>query len=156
MFEQVNTSTQRVQRHTAQELNEKILRQMQADVTCYASRLDDIERRLRQLDNEWDTERTLECNAGALMFITTMLGLLFNRKWHIMSAGIGAFLFQHAVQGWCPPLPVIRRMGIRTPSEIEKERYALKALRGDFKDITADGKSDQQKAELAMQAVDMT
>jgi hypothetical protein len=43
-----------------------------------------------------------------------------------------AFLFQHALQGWCPPVPILRRLAFRTASEIEHERYALKALRGDF------------------------
>jgi hypothetical protein len=32
-----------------------------------------------------------------------------------------------------PPLPVFRRLGVRRSSEIEQERYALKALRGDFR-----------------------
>jgi len=45
---------------------------------------------------------------------------------------VAAFLFQHAVQGWCPPIPVLRRLGVRTSREIELERIALKALRGDF------------------------
>jgi hypothetical protein len=33
-------------------------------------------------------------------------------------------------------LPVLRRLGIRTADEINKERYALKALRGDFKRLS--------------------
>ncbi|HET9942578.1 MAG TPA: hypothetical protein VFR05_04515, partial [Terriglobia bacterium] len=41
-------------------------------------------------------------------------------------------LLQHAVQGWCPPVPLFRRLGIRTQREIDEERYALKAMRGDF------------------------
>ena len=45
---------------------------------------------------------------------------------------VGGFLLQHAVQGWCPPVPVFRRLGVRTQTEIDEERYALKALRGDF------------------------
>lgn len=45
------------------------------------------------------------------------------------------FLFQHAVQGWCPPVSLLRRLGFRTSSEIDAERYALKALRGDFKEL---------------------
>jgi hypothetical protein len=45
---------------------------------------------------------------------------------------VTAFLFQHAVQGWCPPVPILRRLGFRTVTEIEQERHALKALRGDF------------------------
>jgi hypothetical protein len=41
----------------------------------------------------------------------------------------------HAVQGWCPPVPVLRKMGIRTRSEIDREKFALKVLRGDFQDV---------------------
>ena len=50
---------------------------------------------------------------------------------------VTAFLFQHAVQGWCPPVPILRRMGFRTADEINRERYALKALRGDFQPVQA-------------------
>jgi hypothetical protein len=35
-------------------------------------------------------------------------------------------------QGWCPPLTVFRRLGVRTRREIDLERYAIKALRGDL------------------------
>jgi hypothetical protein len=45
------------------------------------------------------------------------------------------FLLQHALQGWCPPVSLFRRLGVRTSAEIEQERYALKALRGDFQNI---------------------
>jgi hypothetical protein len=45
---------------------------------------------------------------------------------------VTGFLFQHAVEGWCPPIPVLRRLGFRTAREIDIERVALKALRGDF------------------------
>ena len=48
----------------------------------------------------------------------------------------------HGLQGWCPPVPFLRRMGFRTASEIDYERYALKALRGDFKDVTANNGHD--------------
>jgi hypothetical protein len=50
---------------------------------------------------------------------------------------VTAFLLQHALQGWCPPVPVFRRLGVRTTAEIDRERYALKALRGDFKRLDA-------------------
>jgi hypothetical protein len=39
-----------------------------------------------------------------------------------------SFLLQHALQGWCPPLPILRRMGVRTRGEIDQEKYELKAL----------------------------
>lgn len=43
-----------------------------------------------------------------------------------------SFLLLHATQGWCPPLPLFRRLGVRTRGEIEKEKFALRFLRGDF------------------------
>ena len=51
---------------------------------------------------------------------------------------VSGFLLQHAIQGWCPPLPVFRKLGFRTRAEIEQERYALKLLRGDFSEIQHD------------------
>ncbi len=45
---------------------------------------------------------------------------------------VAAFLLQHALQGWCPPLPLLRRLGIRTAAEIHDEIIALRILRGDF------------------------
>ena len=53
-------------------------------------------------------------------------------RWLALPALVTGFLFQHAVQGWCPPLPILRRLGVRTAREIELERVALKMLRGDF------------------------
>ena len=43
-----------------------------------------------------------------------------------------AFLLSHAIAGWCPPLPLLKALGFRARAEIDKEKYALKALRGDF------------------------
>ena len=60
-----------------------------------------------------------------------------------------AFLFQHALQGWCPPVPVLRRLGFRTVYEIDRERFSLKAIRGDFEQVPR----APDKAAEAMQAV---
>lgn len=128
-------SVERVPMHTAEEVNERIRRQTQRNIAHFAKAGSlSITRRLNELDAEWDTERTLEANASSLALIGVGLGALFNRKWLILPAVVTGFLLQHALQGWCPPLPVLRRMGVRTRSEIDRERYALKALRGDFKD----------------------
>ena len=63
------------------------------------------------------------------------LGAFVDRRWFIFPAAIAGFLLQHAIQGWCPPVPLFRRMGIRTAHEIQQERHALKALRGDYRDV---------------------
>ena len=60
------------------------------------------------------------------------LGVFRDRRWFLLPGAVAGFLLQHAVQGWCPPLPVLRRLGVRTADEINQERFALKALRGDF------------------------
>src|SRR5213082_440688 len=84
-------------------------------------------------------ERWLEANASALAFTGTVLGLLVNKKFFAIPCVVLPFLFQHAVQGWCPPVPIFRRKGVRSRREIDAEKYALKALRGDFSQVTAKG-----------------
>jgi hypothetical protein len=99
---------------------------------------EEISARIAALDAEWDIERYLEVLAPSLALGGLVLGLVRSRKWLLLSGGVLGFLVQHAVQGWCPPLAVLRRMGVRTRREIDEERYALKALRGDFAGLPPD------------------
>lgn len=46
-----------------------------------------------------------------------------------MAGIVPAFLFQHALQGWCPPIELFRFLGRRSRNEIDAESTAL---RGDF------------------------
>lgn len=147
----VEPTEQRVENATAEQVNAQIDRQIEANVLHYAQRLDQIEQRLNELDQEWDIERTLEANAGTLAAAGFVLGLL-SRKFRVLPLVIGGFLVQHAIQGWCPPIPLFRRMGIRTTREINQERYALKALRGDFQQVGSDGQDAIAKAHSAMKA----
>jgi hypothetical protein len=128
----LSSSAERVPAHTDPSVNRRIQAQAERRIAELSHRLDRIGLRLEQLDQEWDTERTLEANAALLAFTGTALAATVDRRWLALPALVTAFLFQHAVQGWCPPLPVIRRLGFRTPREIEQERHALKALRGDY------------------------
>jgi hypothetical protein len=77
-------------------------------------------------------ERVLETNASALALGGLVLGLLVNKKFFIIPCFVLPFLLQHALQGWCPPVPMFRSRGIRTRKEIDTEKSAVKALRGDF------------------------
>ena len=132
-------TTMRVQNHTADHVNQKIKTATEERVRRIAAEgRPAINRRLAELDQEWDIERTLEANAASVTFIGSVLGLTVDRRWMYLPAAVGVFLLQHAVQGWCPPMMWFRRMGIRTATEIDHERYALKALRGDFLAITSD------------------
>jgi hypothetical protein len=95
----------------------------------------DLSRRILELEQEWDIERWIEMNASLLAFSGVSLALFRGKRWLVLPAAVTAFLFQHAVQGWCPPVPLLRRLGVRTRQEILRELYALKALRGDFSDL---------------------
>jgi hypothetical protein len=137
----IPSTVERVPQHTDEHVNQGIRRQTEERVArCAAAGREAIDRRLAELDHEWDIERTLEANAATAVLVGVTLGATVDRKWFYFPAVIAGFLLQHAVQGWCPPLPVFRRLGYRTQPEIDQERYALKALRGDFDDISRDGK----------------
>lgn len=129
----VASSATRVRRHTSSESQRRIDRRTERTVRTRAqggSR--SIERRLRELDREWDVERTIQANASSLALSGTLLGLFVHRGFFALPVAVCAFLLQHAIQGWCPPVPLLRRLGFRTSEEIARERYALKAVRGDF------------------------
>src|SRR5208337_1752130 len=92
--------------------------------------------RIEALDREWDIERVQEANAASLGLLGVLLGLSRKRRWLLLlPLTVSGFLLQHAIQGWCPPVPLLRRFGVRTRFEIEQERYALKVLRGDFEHV---------------------
>lgn len=93
---------------------------------------DEITERIRALNLEWDTERVLEVNAALLTILSSYLGIKTSKFWIFLTGVVGIFLLQHALHGWCPPLPFIRKWGVRTESEINDEKTALKVLRRDF------------------------
>jgi hypothetical protein len=126
----------RVRANTSQEINRRLDCESDARVRQYAQKSsDEITRRIKELDREWDMERLLETNASALAFTGLLLGVTHSKKWLIVPGIVLPFLFQHAIQGWCPPVPIFRRLGVRTREEIDREKYALKVLRGDFERI---------------------
>lgn len=141
-------TTERVSVHTADAINRRIRREAEERVAYFANHPTEIPARLHELDREWDIERTLEANASTLALTGVVLGATVDKRWLALPALVLTFLFQHAVQGWCPPMPVLRRLGFRTTSEIEQERYTLKALRGDFAEVEHAG----DKASAVMEA----
>jgi hypothetical protein len=135
MGKQMQTE-ERVRSSTSPAQNDKIDREIKLNLAQYKD-LDSgaIQERLKELDKKWDIERTLMFNAATLSLTGAMLAIFVNRKWAIMPAVVTSFLIQHTLQGWCPPLPLFRAMGIKSREELDREKYALKALRGDFKHV---------------------
>ena len=128
-------SRTRVPEHTRDSVNRQIRHRTARNIHYYSQHQDEIPQRLHALDREWDIERAIEANAATLGLLGVTLAATHNRRWLALPALVTGFLLQHAVQGWCPPVPVLRRLGFRTTFEIEEERQALKALRGDYKKV---------------------
>ena len=141
-------SATRVPAHTDHTVQQCIRQATVDNIARGISASDRIDSRLAELDREWDTERILELNASLLALSGVLLGKFVNRKWFFLSIAVTGFLAQHALQGWCPPLPVLRRLGVRTRKEIELERNALKTARGDFDKVPAQGNLFERADEL--------
>ena len=124
----------RVRRNTPAEINHMIDCRIDSNLHHYANlNHEEISRRIDELDREWDMERILETNAASFTLLRLALAKTKHRKWLLLSTDVAGFLLQHALQGWCPPVSVFRRLGVRTRGEIDREKYGLKHLRGDFK-----------------------
>ena len=133
----ISENADRVQRNTASDVNLKVEVKSRRRVEGYNVLGNEyIDEHLQRLDREWDIERALETGAAALTFTGTVLGATSDRRWLALPLVVSAFLMQHALQGWCPPLVLFRRLGLRTRREIDKEKFALKAMRGDFVGVT--------------------
>jgi hypothetical protein len=128
----------RVRKHTHPESLARIDAAIEENIRFYATQPEPvISRRIEELECEWSIERWLEANASSLALTGLVFGM-FRKKWLLVTGGVLSFLLLHAVQGWCPPLPLLRRLGIRTRGEIDREKFALKFLRGDFRSIPSD------------------
>jgi hypothetical protein len=146
-------SYDRVRSNSSDKINEQLDAQALERVAEFEGKsASEITERLDQLDKEWDVERMLQTNASVLALSGLVLGVTASRKWLAVPGVVLPFLFQHAVQGWCPPLPVLRKLGVRTRKEIDREKYALKALRGDFASVDRVGHSGNDRAQEAFQS----
>jgi hypothetical protein len=143
----------RVQAHTAERVNQRLADEARRRVLEASKEPPKVlAERIRQIDETWDIERLLEMNASALAFTGIMMGLFVDKKWFALPCMVLPFLFLHAVQGWCPPIPALRRMGVRTRKELDAEKYALKALRGDFAELDAHGQGPLVRGQDAWHA----
>jgi hypothetical protein len=121
------TTAHRVSSNTDPEINAWIWRQTEEHMReVAAAGRKAIDRRLRELDEEWDIERYVETMAPSFTLLGLTLGVMTDRRWLLLPFLVQTFFLQHALQGWCPPIPVLRRLGVRTMQEIERERCCLR------------------------------
>jgi len=125
-----------VRLHTRELLNQEIDNRIHESVAFYsAAPPDALERRLRELDHEWDIERATETVMSTAILLGVVLTVVVGPWWWLLTGVAAACLLSHSLFGWWPLLPAFRWLGLLTPSEINHERYALKVVRGDFQNL---------------------
>lgn len=89
--------------------------------------------RLTQLEREWSAGRMTKAAIGVSIVVGLGLTALAGPWWLILPAVGGFFLLQYLFsrQSWLGA--TFREMGFRSGADIDQEKFALRALRGDFK-----------------------
>ena len=114
---------------------------------------DALTRSITQLRYEWDFDRTVETEASLMGLFGLALGVAVDKRLLVLPAFVSTMLVLYATHGWYPLLPLFRRIGVRTQDEIDRERYGLKALRGDFRALPPAGSPAAERAAAAWKAV---
>ena len=131
-------TSKRVSRSTNKFINLRIREETISNINDQRNEENKISERINKLDYEWDIERILEANAASMILAGSISGFMKNKNRCFLFIGfVGFFLLLHSLQGWCPPVPILRRFGVRTEQEIQNEKFTLKLLRGDFQQISS-------------------
>jgi hypothetical protein len=152
----INLTSQRVRLNTPDHVNEQIRTETERRIAYYVAHPEQIDRRLAELDEEWDVERLIETEAPTMTLTGITLSALLGRKWLVLPLFAQSMVLLHALQGFYPLLPLFRRMGVRTNREIATERYALKAIRGDFRQVSQGAGDGRERADQALRAAQAT
>ena len=115
----VPPSSTRVQMNTAPEINARIRQETDASIAYY-SQNPELDR-----SSGWPSSTANGISSVCARAACRIRGLRRDRtgghpiaQWLIVPMLVTGFLWQYAVQGWSPQLPVLRRLGFRTPQEI--------------------------------------
>jgi len=109
-----------------------------------------ISQRIEELDQECDLDRTMALYGSGIGLGTLLFSFIGGKKWLFLGGTALGFLLKHSLDGTSPMVPLLRKLGVRTRSEIDREKYALKILRGDFADMP---KPDQLKKNPAKEVI---
>jgi len=145
------TSTDAARSHVPDEVNRDIDEHVEQCVRSMAQRdRGEITRYLLKLEKEWDLNRVVSVVGAAV----ALAGLGLSRKPGRVLGGVAAgLLLQHGLLGFSPLGGLVRRLaGVRTRREIDLEKFALKALRGDFERIPKNDGGPLARANAALVA----
>jgi hypothetical protein len=94
-----------------------------------------IARRLGVLDSEWSAGRVAKVAVAGGILLGLAAAVFVSMWWLVVPVALGLLLLQYLVSrdGWLTS--ALRQLGLRSGAEIEHERFALRALRGDFHNL---------------------
>jgi hypothetical protein len=89
--------------------------------------------------------------------LVSVLGLWLARRdgggWRVVGGVAAGLILQHGLTGFGPLAGLVRAVaGVRTRKEIDLEKFALKALRGDFERIPKSDGGPLARANAALVA----
>ena len=134
--QETSPATNRVRRYLPPQVRQRSDSEIERNIQFYAAQPDHIiAERIVELKREWSLDRYLQAKTAIIGLLTAGLALTGKRKWAVVTCVALGFLLRHAITGSGVPIPLLRQIGIRTRHEIDREIYALKALRGDFNQL---------------------
>jgi hypothetical protein len=118
---------------------------------------DGLTERIHALDAEWDAEKSVVVGLAGAGMAFLALGLVGTRFWRLLAWGTLPLIFMAGQDKWRPSQGILKTLGLRTRREIHEEKYALKALRGDFRNVEvstgSEGEILARNSERALGAV---
>lgn len=122
-------SFDRVRARTSSRVNARLDDELQGRLLDLESQGPEAMRaRIEQIDREWDIDRMLIAMFPIVGGITHELGHRVHRAFSYLFRVQLGFMLSHAIVGWCPPVPVLRRLGFRTRQELDDEKHTLEGM----------------------------
>ena len=106
----------------------------EANIAYFRDNPSELDRRIAELDEEWDVTRVLQVVTSGLSLAAFWMSVSKTKLFLLVPLMLAGGALHHGLTGQSPAADLARRLGFRTKDEIEAEREALKALRGDFRD----------------------
>jgi hypothetical protein len=123
----------RIRARSSERANAQVAQKIEEDVRRYSRENNAVlSGRIDELEHEWDLDRAVMLLFSIVGGAVLALGLTKSRKWLALMMIQLPLLAFHAIFGWSPPASLFRRLGFRSPQEIDSEKYALRTLRGDY------------------------
>ncbi|WP_224247746.1 hypothetical protein [Hyalangium gracile] len=148
------TSTDVVRSHAPDGVNKRIDERVERCVRHMAQQeRPEISRYLDKLEREWDLNRAVTVVGSAVALAGLWLARRDGGRWRILGGVAAGLMLQHGLLGFGPLAELVRAIGgVRTRKEIDLEKFALKALRGDFERIPKNDGGPLARANAALVA----